>query len=242
MSEILTGTVKWFNAEKGFGFISAADGRELFVHVRALAEGRTTLAAGDRVYFTARESPKGPEAADVRVGAPPPPPKPALPTVELAAPAQSARVRMRLIGRPAATQQLGHPDQAPSVVAFVLEASADLHPTMLKQLPAPAGATAFLVLISFKHWRRVAGALEVDPQDTLVIDGYAGLDPLAPNMITVRATSVATTGLLQARRAAQAAAREKLAAPEGSSQEAPSGDEVDAIQADGEGEAKLPMA
>src|SRR5258705_8548626 len=84
--ELVTGTVKWFNAEKGFGFISTADHGDVFVHLRALAEGRTTLTAGEPVYFNLRPTEKGAEAANVRPGAPPPP-KPALPTVDLPTPA-----------------------------------------------------------------------------------------------------------------------------------------------------------
>ena len=83
--ELITGTVKWFNAEKGFGFISTADHGDVFVHVRALAEGLTALTVGEPVYFSLRQAEKGPEAANVRAGMPPPPPKPALPTVELRA-------------------------------------------------------------------------------------------------------------------------------------------------------------
>jgi CspA family cold shock protein len=211
----VTGTVKWFNAEKGFGFIASADRGDLFVHVRALAEGRTSLNAGEQVYFTIRETPRGPEAANVRGGAPPPPPKPALPSVELPTAAAPASVGLRLVGRPAAVQPLGRPGQSPSVVAFTLDVGAELSPAIPKALPASAGATTCLVLVSSKHWRRVAGALEADPEDALVIDGHAALDPLVPGMITVRATSVATTAQLEARRAEQAAARAQESPPAG---------------------------
>jgi CspA family cold shock protein len=204
MAEILTGTVKWFNAEKGYGFITTADRGDLFVHLRALGEGRTSLDAGALVYFTLHETPKGVEAANVKVGTPPPPPKPALPTVELPTGAAPASSNLRLTGRPAAVQPLGRPGQAPSLFAFALDVSAELSLAMPKALPASGGATACLVLVSAKHWRRVAAALEADPEDALVIDGYAALDPLAPGMITVRATSVATLAQLSARRAAQA--------------------------------------
>ena len=210
--ELATGTVKWFNAEKGFGFISSADHGDVFVHLRALAEGRTTLTAGEPVYFNLRQTEKGAEAANVRVGAPPPPPKPALPTVELPTPAVPGHANMRVVGRPAEVRRLGQPEQAPSLVACVFELGGEAAPAVPGGLPPPSAATACLVLISSKHWQRVASALEADPDDALVIDGYAGLDPLAPGMITLRATSVTTTATLQARRAAQALARAARAA------------------------------
>ena len=59
-----TGTVKWFNDAKGFGFITPEDGgRDLFVHQTAIqAEGFRTLAEGDRVEFEIIEGKKGPAA------------------------------------------------------------------------------------------------------------------------------------------------------------------------------------
>lgn len=61
-----TGTVKWFNPDKGFGFITRDEGGpDLFVHVSAVEVG--TLAEGDRVEFTIESSPKGPRAGHVRV-------------------------------------------------------------------------------------------------------------------------------------------------------------------------------
>jgi cold shock protein len=210
--ELVTGTVKWFNAEKGFGFISTADHGDVFVHVRALAEGRTTLAAGEVVYFSIRQAERGPEAAHVRSGAPPAPPKPALPTLELPASAMPSRVNMRVVGRPAGVRQLGWPNQPPSLVACVFELGSEAAPAVPGGLPPASAATACLALIAIKHWGQVASALEADPEDALVIDGYIGLDPLAPGMITLRGTSVTTTALLRAKYVAQAAAREAAAA------------------------------
>jgi CspA family cold shock protein len=201
--ELITGTVKWFNAEKGYGFISTADHGDVFVHLRALAEGRTTLAAGDQVYFTLRQAEKGPEAANVRVGAPPAPPKPALPTVELPTPEIRGHAGLRVVARPAAVRELGRPNQQASLAAFIVELGTEGAAAVPKVLPPPSAATACLVLISAKHWRRVAGALEADPEDALVVDGYASLDPLAPGVIVLRATEVTTMTLLSARRAAQ---------------------------------------
>jgi CspA family cold shock protein len=62
------GTVKWFNDEKGFGFITPDDGSaDLFVHQSALSGGERTLAEGTKVSYVAESGDKGPRAGDVRV-------------------------------------------------------------------------------------------------------------------------------------------------------------------------------
>jgi cold shock protein len=63
-----TGTVKWFNNDKGFGFITPDDsGKDLFVHHSAISgSGFKTLEEGAKVEFEAQEGPKGPNAANVR--------------------------------------------------------------------------------------------------------------------------------------------------------------------------------
>ena len=66
-----TGTVKWFNISKGFGFITRDQGEDVFVHYRAIrGEGHRTLAEGQRVEFVVTEKEKGLRAEDV-VSAPP---------------------------------------------------------------------------------------------------------------------------------------------------------------------------
>jgi CspA family cold shock protein len=66
MSERVTGTVKWFNASKGYGFIERQDGPDVFVHFSAIqGEGFRSLQEGQRVEFTIENGPKGLQAADV---------------------------------------------------------------------------------------------------------------------------------------------------------------------------------
>ena len=64
-----TGTVKWFNDAKGFGFIAPDNGgKDIFCHHTAiLAEGFRTLAEGQKVQFDLEQGQKGPQAANVRV-------------------------------------------------------------------------------------------------------------------------------------------------------------------------------
>ena len=62
----MTGTVKWFNAKKGFGFISSDEGNDVFVHFSALnMEGFKVLVEGDKVEFEVIDGEKGPQAANV---------------------------------------------------------------------------------------------------------------------------------------------------------------------------------
>jgi len=62
-----SGVVKWFNEQKGFGFIARDSGGDVFVHYSAIqGQGFRNLAEGDRVEFAVEEGRKGPAAADVR--------------------------------------------------------------------------------------------------------------------------------------------------------------------------------
>jgi len=66
MSERVQGTVKWFNAGKGHGFIARESGEDVFVHYSALqSEGYRSLNEGQRVEFTVEQGPKGLQASNV---------------------------------------------------------------------------------------------------------------------------------------------------------------------------------
>ena len=68
MAERSTGTVKWFNAAKGYGFIAHEGGKDLFVHfseIQDTGNGYRSLNEGDAVEFTIGDSPKGPQATNV---------------------------------------------------------------------------------------------------------------------------------------------------------------------------------
>ncbi|MDX2161146.1 MAG: cold-shock protein [bacterium] len=68
MSQRIRGTVKWFNAEKGFGFITPENGPDVFVHYSAIqASGYRKLEEGDQVTFIITEGQKGKQASDVTV-------------------------------------------------------------------------------------------------------------------------------------------------------------------------------
>ncbi|PIE39639.1 MAG: cold shock domain protein CspD [Gammaproteobacteria bacterium] len=66
MSERVTGTVKWFNNAKGFGFITRGGDEDIFVHFRSIkGDGYRSLNEGQQVTFTVTEGPKGLQAEDV---------------------------------------------------------------------------------------------------------------------------------------------------------------------------------
>ncbi|HEY4729417.1 MAG TPA: cold-shock protein [Actinomycetes bacterium] len=61
------GTVKWFNADKGYGFIQPESGEDVFVHFSAIqSSGYRSLNEGQTVEFDVAQGPKGPQAANVR--------------------------------------------------------------------------------------------------------------------------------------------------------------------------------
>lgn len=68
MSNTVTGTVKWFNESKGFGFIERESGSDVFAHFRAInGDGFKTLNEGQKVEFTVTEGAKGPQAENINI-------------------------------------------------------------------------------------------------------------------------------------------------------------------------------
>jgi CspA family cold shock protein len=68
MAERTTGTVKWFNGTKGYGFLAQEDGEDVFVHFSAIqGEGYRNLVEGQKVEFSVERGPKGFQAVDVVV-------------------------------------------------------------------------------------------------------------------------------------------------------------------------------
>jgi CspA family cold shock protein len=66
MSDVVTGTVKWFNEAKGFGFIEQESGPDVFAHFSAISgSGFRTLAEGQKVQFTVTNGEKGPQAENI---------------------------------------------------------------------------------------------------------------------------------------------------------------------------------
>jgi len=66
MSNVVNGTVKWFNEAKGFGFIEQSSGPDVFAHYSAISgSGFKTLAEGQKVEFTVTQGQKGPQAENI---------------------------------------------------------------------------------------------------------------------------------------------------------------------------------
>jgi CspA family cold shock protein len=67
MAERETGTVKWFNNSKGYGFLTSEDGKDVFVHFSSItADGYKSLEEGQKVEFEITDGEKGPQAKDVK--------------------------------------------------------------------------------------------------------------------------------------------------------------------------------
>jgi CspA family cold shock protein len=65
---MMNGTVKWFNSEKGFGFITGEDGKDVFAHFSQIqSSGYKSLEEGQEVSFEITQGPKGPQAENIQV-------------------------------------------------------------------------------------------------------------------------------------------------------------------------------
>ncbi|RJP54435.1 MAG: cold-shock protein [Anaerolineaceae bacterium] len=68
MSDRIIGTVKWFNGDKGYGFLEREGGADVFVHFSAIqGDGYRNLQEGQKVEFTVEAGPKGPQASNVTI-------------------------------------------------------------------------------------------------------------------------------------------------------------------------------
>lgn len=108
---------------------------------------------------------------------------------------EATTVKITLIGRPGRVQERGE--------LILLGLTSTTAPSLPKGVPAPrAPQQAYLVLLSAKQWRTVARALQDDPGDKLIVDGYPTVHPGFAG-ITVHATSATTTRIQAGKRAAQ---------------------------------------
>jgi hypothetical protein len=111
---------------------------------------------------------------------------------------RATTVKITVIGRPSTVLDRGQ--------TIVLSLRQDTAPALPKGLPDPATGTRYALLITAKQWAKIAAALDADPEDALIAEGYPSLDPRFPQGITVHATSVTTKRAQAAKRAAQEAA------------------------------------
>jgi len=109
---------------------------------------------------------------------------------------RATTVKITIVGRPAKVLDRGQ--------VIVLSLRQDTAPSLPKGLPEPATGTRYALLIAAKQWAKIAEALDADPEDALIAEGYPSLDPRFPQGITVHATSVTTKRTQAAKRATQA--------------------------------------
>jgi len=115
-----------------------------------------------------------------------------------------ATVKITVIGRPGTTVEQG--------TAVALALVSQTVPDLPKGLPEPPAGTRYTVFIARKQWAKIAAALAADPEDAVVIEGYAALDPRVEG-IAVYATGATTKRMQAAARAAQAATAQAATAP-----------------------------
>ncbi len=109
---------------------------------------------------------------------------------------RATTVKITVIGRPGTAVEQGQ--------AVVLALVSEKVPDLPKGLPEPSAGTRYTVFVARKPWTKVAEALAADPEDAVIIEGYAALDPRVEG-IAVYATSATTKRLQAAKRAAQPA-------------------------------------
>lgn len=179
-------------------------GGVFFFLVRTSAE----VSREDKAYIFPRYGGRPVQAGGVGASAPSPPPLPppaawtdddyrALNQHLHDEIGRATTVTITVIGRPAKVLDRGQ--------VIVLSLRQDTAPSLPKGLPEPATGTRYALLIAAKQWAKIAAALDADPEDALIAEGYPSLDPRFPQGITVHATSVTTKRAQAAKRAAQSA-------------------------------------
>jgi len=175
----------------------------VFFHLVRTAE---VVSRADKAYIFPRQgghpSQAGGAGAGVSAPSPPPPLPPAAWTDddyrainqhlqdEIG---RATTVKITIVGRPAKVLDRGQ--------VIVLSLRQDTAPSLPKGLPEPATGTRYALLIAAKQWAKIAEALDADPEDALIAEGYPSLDPRFPQGITVHATSATTKRLQAAKRA-----------------------------------------
>ena len=141
-----TGKVKWYDSDKGYGFLARDDGGEVFVHSSALPSGTTVLRQGQRVEFGVAEGRRGAQALQVRILEPPP-------TVAAVKQTRKKPDEMivlvedliKLLDDVSTTYRRGkHPDarEAKKIAAVLRALADDIEPYESVPLQAPPGAPA----------------------------------------------------------------------------------------------------